>query len=302
MQPTFDLQGHRGARGLKPENTLSSFEAALDAGVSSIETDLHLTGDDEVVLCHDPILSPAIFGPLDSTPAVRRLTLRELRRYRAMGNPDPARFPTQDNEPTPLAMLYAQKHGFDPWAVPTLLDLFRFAEDYAGTDGERVGKSVPQRRQASQVRFDLELKRVPFFPESIGDGFTGHSPGLLEQQIAEIVRAAKMVERTMVRSFDHRSVLMMRRLEPGLTGAVLAAHTAFVSPDELLRRADAQVYCPDYFFLDEDQVRRVHEADGRVIPWTVNDRAHQERLLAWRVDGMTTDYPDRLALLLKERG
>src|SRR5204863_10044856 len=93
---TFELQGHRGARGLRPENTLPSFEAALDAGVTSIETDVHLTADNVPVLYHDAILSerlcrllPGVRG-LDASrrPALRSLTLADLRTYRADLNPD----------------------------------------------------------------------------------------------------------------------------------------------------------------------------------------------------------------------
>ncbi len=106
----------------------------------------------------------------------------------------------------------------------------------------------------------------------------------------------------MVRSFDHRSVLALRRLEPGLTAAVLVANTAPVRPVELMRAADAQIYCPDVNFLDELQVRQLHEAGVRVQPWTVNDEVSWERLLAWGVDGITTDFPDRLADFLRRRG
>jgi glycerophosphoryl diester phosphodiesterase len=116
--------------------------------------------------------------------------------------------------------------------------------------------------------------------------------------LVAIVQAAGLVGRTLVRSFDHRSVLLMRRLEPALVGAVLVKDTTPVNPAELLRQADAKVYSPAYLFLDEDQLRQVHEAGGRVIPWTVNDPLHQERLLRWGVDGLTTDYPDRLLVLL----
>src|SRR5881275_3094819 len=102
MPAAFDLQGHRGARGQRPENTLPSFEAALDAGVSSIETDLHLTRDDVVVLYHDPHLAPTHLRPLapgappvpdEPKVRVRTLTLAELRAYAADRNPDPKRFP-----------------------------------------------------------------------------------------------------------------------------------------------------------------------------------------------------------------
>ena len=82
----FDLQGHRGARGLRPENTLPAFEAALDAGASSVETDLHLTRDGAVVLCHEPFLDAALCTPLapdEPRAAVAAATLSELRRWRA---------------------------------------------------------------------------------------------------------------------------------------------------------------------------------------------------------------------------
>src|SRR4051812_42248014 len=117
MTRPFDLQGHRGARGLQPENTLLSFEAALDAGVSSIETDLHLSADGFPVLLHDPRRG-------DGLP-VRGLTLAHIR----MGEtsvPDGA---------CPLARWFASQHGFSPAAVPTLADLFAFTACYAGAEG-----------------------------------------------------------------------------------------------------------------------------------------------------------------------
>src|SRR5262245_25513347 len=92
MTPSFDLQGHRGARGLKPENTLPAFEVAFDLGVTTVETDLPLTRDGVPVLCHDPTL--------DGQP-VSTLDLARLREYRADRNPDPRRFPEQDAGVTP---------------------------------------------------------------------------------------------------------------------------------------------------------------------------------------------------------
>jgi glycerophosphoryl diester phosphodiesterase len=143
---------------------------------------------------------------------------------------------------------------------------------------------------------------VPFHPETINDGFDGTRPGLLEERIVEAVRRAGVVARTTVRSFDHRCVRLLRRLEPGLTGAILIAETAPVAPAELMARAEAQVYCPGYWFLDAALVRAVRAAGGRVLPWTVNQPENWQRLLDWGVDGITTDVPDRLALFLRERG
>jgi glycerophosphoryl diester phosphodiesterase len=312
MSTPFDLQGHRGARGLRPENTLPSFEAALDTGVRTIETDLHLTRDGFVVLCHDPHLAeppcrlpdpaPADTPPLTGRPAVSRLTLNELHRYRADRNPHPGRFPDQDAAVTPLARAFAEENGIDPYGIPTLVDLFRFTAAYAGEAGRRAGKSEMQRERAKGLCFDLELKRVPFHPEAINDGFDGRAPGRLEQCVVGAVRAAGVVSRTTVRSFDHRSVRLLTELEPGLTGAVLVADTAPADPGELARRAGASLYCPSYRFLDEDLVRRAHAAGVRVVPWTANEPDSWRRLLDWGVDGLTTDFPDRVAAFLRERG
>src|SRR5262249_35118740 len=111
-----------------------------------------------------------------------------------------------------------------------------------------------------------------------------------------------VVERTVVRSFDHRSVRALKEREPRLRVGVIIANAAPVAPEELVRAAAADLYCPDVNFLDELQVRQLHAAGIPVVPWTVNDPADWERLLAWGVDGITTDYPNLLADLLHERG
>jgi glycerophosphoryl diester phosphodiesterase len=307
--PLFDLQGHRGARGLRPENTLPGFEIAFDLGVTTVETDVHLTRDGVPILCHHAVIGERLCRVIRGNsvpepknhPPVSTLSLAQIRAYRADRNPDPARFPLQQATSTPLADLFAAHGAFDPFALPTLADLFAFAKNYTADLGKQAEKSEQQRARVQRVRFDIELKRVPFRPQLIGDAFDGNAPALLEQRVVEVIRAADMVERTQVRSFDHRSVRAVRQLEPALTAAVLIAETAPVSPAQLAQQAEAQVYCPHFEFLDAAQVRRAQGEGIRVVPWTVNDEEDWLRLLDWGVDGITTDYPDRLAALLQER-
>jgi glycerophosphoryl diester phosphodiesterase len=308
MSSFFDLQGHRGARGLKPENTLPAFEAALDLGVTSIETDIHLTRDGVPILMHEPRLSETHCRLADDDgsfslaeyPLISALNLVQLRCCRADRNPDARRFPGQDASVTPLAQWFADQHDFDPYSPPALTDLFAFVDAYAGAAGAAAGKTDAQREKAARLRFDLELKRVPFYPGLINDGYTGEAPARLEQQIVAAVRAAKVVERTIVRSFDHRCVEFLRQIEQGLGGAVLTAYTAPVSLSDLTQSADASVYCPSFEFLDAAQVREAHATGVKVLPWTVNEPGDWDKLLAWGVDGITTDYPDRLATWLRE--
>jgi glycerophosphoryl diester phosphodiesterase len=309
MSRLLEVQGHRGARGLKPENTLPSFEAALDVGVSSLETDIHLTRDRVPLIVHDPFLGENICTRLPGAsasgppqPAVSSLTLAQVRSYRADRNPDPRRFPGQDGTETPLALLFARLHGFDPFTLPALADLFAFVQAYAGEMGTQAGKTPSQQERARRVLFDLELKRVPFRPEWIGDYFSGEAAGLLEQNVMTAIRQAGVLNRTIVRSFDHASVRTMKGLEPTLRTGVLVAGTAPISPAQLVKQAGADVYCPEYHFLDERQVLQLHASRVRVLPWTVNAPEDWQRLINWGVDGITTDYPDRLIAWLHEHG
>ena len=308
--PPFELQGHRGARGLKPENTLPAFEVAFDLGVTSVETDLHLTADGIPILFHDSHVSDRICRPVPGSGAsapgpqleISSLTLAQIRQYRADINPDPNRFPDQDNQTTPLAHWFAQHHKMDAFTPPTLADLFAFAIAYAGDPGRMVGKTGKQQARARTIRFDLELKRVPFRPRVIGDGFDGRTPGVLEQRVIQVADEANMTDRICFRSFDHRSIRLLGELAPEIPRAILVAGTAPVSPADLTRQAGAQVYCPDREFLDELQVKQVHQEGLRVIPWTVNDPQDWQKLLDWGVDGITTDFPDRLREFLSAKG
>jgi glycerophosphoryl diester phosphodiesterase len=306
----FDLQGHRGARGLKPENTLPSFEAALDWMVSSLETDLHITQDGIPVLSHDECLTDKLartdkasnVPPLGERPRISDLTLAQIRGYLADVNPDPRRFPLQDSLPTPAAAEFAARRNIPLCAPPALTDLLDFVAGYAGELGHKTGKTPAQQEKAQRVHFNLELKRVPFRPEFMGDYFDGKTVGELEAKMIAIVRQAGVVERTTVQCFDHRVIKAVRALEPGILGAALTANTAPASIPNLIKDAAAQIYSPDFEFLDERQVRQAHSAGIRVVPYTLNDFADMERLLDWGVDGIITDYPDRLASLLQRCG
>ena len=135
---TFNLQGHRGARGLRPENTLPSFEIALDVGVTSVETDVHLSRDRHVIVCHDPILPDRAL--------VSQLALADLRRVIADSNPDAGQFPQQVAVPTPLATEFARAKSIQPFGLPTLDDLFEFVQCYSVS----ALKSSEQRARAAR--------------------------------------------------------------------------------------------------------------------------------------------------------
>jgi glycerophosphoryl diester phosphodiesterase len=287
---------------LRPENTLPGFELALDLGVSSIETDVHLTRDGVPVLFHDATVSGTLCSPPPSEPVlVSELTLGELRRFRVDRNPDPRRFPHQEPRAGPLSRAFADQHEIDALGIPTLAELFQFAAAYAGAPGREVGKTPVQQQRVGRVVFDLELKRVPFAPQSIGDEFDGTAAGLLERRVVKEVERAGMLKRIRIRSFDHRSVRVIRQLQE-LRTAVVVAHTRPVRAVDLLEAAAASVYCPDYRFVDAQLVQQIHDAGKSIVPWTVNQPHEWQRLLDWAVDGVATDFPDQLLAWLRQRG
>lgn len=300
----FDIQGHRGARGLHPENTLPSFETALDLGVTTLELDLHFTADNIVVIWHDEAINydkcrlpdgvteetlgidddSLIFSanPLQ----ISRLTLEQVQAFICDLNPDTARFPTQNNSGTDLAQ--------NNYQIQTLDALFTFVETYSNSED----KTEEQRLNASQVLFNIETKRQVNNLGAIGDDFDGENAGAFELAILDIIYEHDMLERVIVQSFDHRSVWTIKAVEPDITIAVLTnrgrVQLAFYA------EKNADIWSPNYTQLTQSLIDEAHELGLRVIPWTVNDSQSMQSLIEMGVDGIITDYPDMLLMLLAE--
>ena len=290
----FDLQGHRGARGLKPENTLPGFEAALDLMVTTLEFDLHLTADDEIVVWHDPIVDalkcglrlgapaevpdPDDDGVSSDALAVRALTAEQLSWYQCDRNPDPGRFPIQDASPTPVAgSLYS---------IVTLDSLIDFVERYAA-DGS---KSDDQRLAASGVRFNMETKRKSANPEAIGDTFDGETPGVFESRVLEIIEDRDIADRTTIQSFDIDSLRAIRSVDPAIPLAFLESRSTVGFED--LASWGITEWSPNLDLATEQRVSEAHNAGLGVKPWTIVSADQAVVLIDAGVDGLITDRPD----------
>ncbi|MBX9946148.1 MAG: glycerophosphodiester phosphodiesterase [Reyranella sp.] len=296
MAAAFDLQGHRGARGLAPENTLAGFKVALETGVSTLETDLAVTRDEVVVISHDPVLNPDLTRRPDGQwlatpgPAIRTLTREDLRGY-DVGRLNPAsRYGQQWPEQKPV----------DGQRIPTLAELFVLA--------------------GPTVRFNVEIKIDPGKPDLTLD------PARFAQLTVEAVRKAGTAARTTVQSFDWRAVREMRRLapeiataclsieggnfdtvqrasgrpSPWLGGLDLAVHDG--SLPRLARAAGCAVWSPFWRNVTAENVKEAQALGLKVIPWTVNMPADMERLIGLGIDGLITDYPDRALPVLAAKG
>jgi glycerophosphoryl diester phosphodiesterase len=196
----FDLQGHRGARGLEPENTLAAFERALEIGVTTLELDVGVTADGVVVVSHDPLLNPAIMRDVAGQwlvakgPAIKSLTFAQLQTY-DVGRINPA---------TPYATTFSTQQPRDGQRMPALAAVF-----------ERV-KALG----AHTVRFNIETKLNPNLPDET------FVPDKLVQSLLQTVRDAGMIRRVSIQSFDWRTLQLVQRLEPSIPTVYLSVQTA----------------------------------------------------------------------------
>ena len=295
----FDLQGHRGARGLAPENTLAAFETALRAGVTTLELDLAMTADDVLVVSHDRRLNPDhTRGPdgkfLETEgPAIRSLTLAELQRY-DVGRLKPG---------TAYAADFPEQRAIDGTRIPALTELFDMVK--------RLG--------ADHVRFNIETKVTP------SSGAETPDPDTFAAALAKAVREAGLTVRVSLQSFDWRTLAAMRSIAPEIERVCLTVEAlnfdsvrrgepgpspwlAGLDVDDfggsvprLVAAAGCAVWSPLYRNARPDDVAAAKALGLKVIPWTVNERSDMERLIALGVDGIITDYPDRLRAVMAEK-
>lgn len=295
----FDLQGHRGARGLAPENTLAAFRKALELGVTTLETDLAVTRDRHIVLSHDPTLNadivrdgtgswvtspgPAIFAlELD---AVRRLDVGRLRLDSA------------------YAAQWPHQQPADGERIPTLHELFALVRTWP-----------------KPVRLNIETKLSPLKPDET------LPPEDFARLVVDAVRSADMTARVTIQSFDWRTLLAVRRIAPDIETACLTIdteRTSTIRPHDggaspwlggldpggyggslprLAKAAGCKVWSPFWRNVTLEQVGEAHALGLRVVAWTVNDPAVMARLIDMNVDGLITDYPDRARAVMAARG
>jgi len=272
----FDLQGHRGARGAAPENTLAGFAAALAVGVATLELDTGVTRDGAVVIHHDRRLNPDIArGPdgrwIDAPgPLLRELDFQALRRFDVgrlrPGSEYAARFPEQ----APA----------DGARVPRLAELF----------------ALVRKAGNGQVRFNIETKISPAAPAE-----TLPPEEFARALIAEI-RAAGVAARTTVQSFDWRTLHAVERAAPEIATVYLTGRRRGGSQPKAVHAAGGRIWSPNYEELDSAALIEARALGLKVVPWTVNEPGFIERFLDLGVDGIITDYPERVRAELARRG
>lgn len=294
----LDLQGHRGARGLLPENTLPAFARALSIGVTTLELDTAVTKDGVVVVSHDATLNPDITRGHDgqwlssSNIAIRSLTFAQLLQY-DVGRIRPL---------TAYAQRFSAQQPLDNVRLPQLAEVFALAR--------RAGNVT--------VRFNIETKLSPEQPQQT------LPPAEFARALIALVRAEKLESRVTIQSFDWRTLQVVQQEAPQIATVYLTAQQSWLdnirardkaspwtagfhvsrhagSVPRMVKAAGGAVWSPYFGDVTRETVREARQAGLKVVVWTVNEARDITRMIDFGVDGIISDYPDRLRRIAAER-
>jgi glycerophosphoryl diester phosphodiesterase len=267
---TFDFQAHRGGRGLMPENTIPAMLSVMDNNkVTTLEMDLAITKDKQVVVSHDPILNPLITTKPDGT----YIKANDI------------------NENIIYQMDYAQLQKFDVGlkihpgfpqqqklaaTIPTLNDLVDSVEAKSAYNGRRMF-------------YNIEIKSVD------GKDIVEHpAPEEFVDLVVNVIKQKNIVDRTTIQSFDIRPLKVLHQKYPKVQTAYLVygADCGDAQKQIELLGFMPTIYSPEYKYVTKETVEYCHAQHMKIIPWTVNTKKEINALIALGVDGLITDYPN----------
>lgn len=266
----FDKQGHRGCRGLMPENTIPAMYKAIDLGVSTLEMDAVITADSQVILSHEPFFNHEITTKADGnfvTEAeelnlnIYRMTYAETKNFDVGLKPHP-RFPAQ------------QKMAV---SKPLLTNLFDSVESYV------------QQKKLPPVFYNIETKTTP-----LTDGIFHPEPETFVRLLMQVIKEKGIEKRVIIQSFDVRTLQIIHRQYPRIKTALLIEEDDSKTFGEQIKKLGftPAIYSPHYSLVTALLVKNCKEINVEILPWTVNSKEEIAHLKNMGVDGVITDYPD----------
>ncbi|MBC7902688.1 MAG: glycerophosphodiester phosphodiesterase [Gemmatimonadaceae bacterium] len=270
--PVFDKEGHRGARGLMPENTIPAMIKAVDLGVTTLEMDAVITADSQVILSHEPffnhLITTAPDGALideknEKSLNIYKMSYAETQRYDVGLKPHP-RFPQQER-------MKAIK--------PLMKDVIRTVEEYISKSGK------------PPVFYNIETKSNP-----AGDNIFHPAPERFVEILMDQITRAGILERTIIQSFDPRTLKVVHARFPKVRTALLIEDFDKRPIEKQIEELGfvPTIYSPAHSLVTETLISYCHKANMKIIPWTVNDSARIAILKSMGVDGIISDYPNLL--------
>jgi glycerophosphoryl diester phosphodiesterase len=266
----FDWQGHRGCRGILPENAIPAFLKALDLGVTTLEMDLAVSADSQLIVSHEPWLNADICTKSDGSVIKKgeseqflliRMTAEEIKKCDcgSLGNP---RFKEQKPMKT---------------YKPTLEEVV-----------DAVKKYCVEKNRALPF-FNIEIKSQPDYDMK-------KTPSVLafSKRVVTTITSLGIKDKTYIQSFDPRALECVKVLDPTVKLVFLVENQLGLEKNLILLTFKPDVYSPFFKLLDKKAVERCHREGIKVIPWTVNETADMQAVIDLGVDGIITDYPNRV--------
>ena len=268
---TFDVQGHRGARGYLPENTIPSFLLAIEQGATTLELDLALTADTQLIISHEPWLSSEIcldtFGDEFNTNAASRYNLfkmnyADIQKFDC-GSRSLPHFPEQKPRPA---------------SKPLLSDLLDTLT-----------------RLPAPIPINVEIKSRPSW-----DSLYYPTPAFIVDQLLLLLADYEYTTYTTIQSFDVRPLQYLQDQSNSIPLALLVSNAEDPVHKINLLKYPPDILSPHHTLVNEDLRQWTRDQQILLIPWTVNDPARMRTLIHLQVDGIITDYPDKLQAILAE--
>ncbi|WP_235046943.1 glycerophosphodiester phosphodiesterase [Winogradskyella psychrotolerans] len=267
----IDIQGHRGCRGLLPENSLPAFEKAIDLGVHTLELDIVISKDHKVVVSHEPYMNPIICL-----------------------NPEGDVLPDNSEKDYNLYhMNYDEIKQFDCG--------LKFHPTYPQQEKLKTYKPLLSevfdlvKAKDSEVKFNIEIKS-----ETSYYGIYTPQPEAYVRLVLDEIEKNDMLSRVNFQSFDVVILEEIKKQSPKMVVALLVEdnETIDVKLEELSFKPE--IISPYFKLLTAESVKAYQAKGFQVIPWTINATEDMKLMQSWAVDGIITDYPDQLIEILKQ--
>jgi len=263
---TASIQGHRGCRGLLPENSMIGFEKAIELKVETLELDVVISKDHKVVVSHESFMNHEIALDLQGNPIpeseeknynLYQMTYDSIRQYDCGTKAHP-RFSKQEKVKV---------------VKPLLEDVIKMAEAKTG----------------NTIYYNIEIKRKPSY-----DGVYAPPVDMFVRLVLEVVQKYNLGNRANLQAFDLETLETIKKQAPKMQLALLVDENESIDQKLKMLSFKPEIISPYYKLLTKKNVREYQEKDFLVIPWTVNKKEDMFQLIDWNVDAIITDYPNLL--------
>ena len=266
----FDIQGHRGCRGLLPENSIQAMLKAIDLGVTTLEMDVVISKDNQVVLSHEPFLSYEIALDLNGKEIEEKeeksynlyqMNYEQIKQYDCGSKIHP-RFLEQQKIKT---------------YKPLLSEVIDSVEHY-----------IKIKHPGKKIYYNIETKTT-----IEGDGIFHPKTEDFVNLMVKVIKEKQIDDRVYIQSFDVRTLGFLHKEYPEFKTVLLVENEFSIDENLKLLGFKPDVYSPYYKLLNKKKVNQLHQQNIKVIPWTVNDKKDIQQIIKMKVDGIISDYPNR---------